>query len=117
MQGDIIAAYFKGSGCVGIGRVKEHAVRVNDFKFDEKLLNTLDLKTLVIFDNCDNENSEFTIKIEWIKSADRKDGKWKSNEGLFSSQLIKASLQGQPKTIAFLEKEFEIKFNEILLIE
>ncbi len=117
MQGDIIAAYLKGSGYVGIGRVKEHAVRVNDFKFDGKLLNTLDLKTLAIFDNCDNENSEFTIKIEWIKSVDRKDGKWKSNEGLFSSQLIKASLQGQPKTIEFLEKEFEIKFNEIMLME
>jgi hypothetical protein len=117
MQGDIVAAYLKGKGYVGIGRVKEQAVRLNDFKIDGKLLNTLDLKTLDIYDNCENENSEFPIKIEWIKSVDRKDGKWKSNNGLFSSQLIKASLQGQPKTISFLEKEFEISFNEIMLTE
>jgi hypothetical protein len=117
MKGDIIAAYLKGDGYVGIGRVKEQAVRVNDFKIDGKLLNTLDLKTQNIYKNCDNENSEFPIKIDWIISVDRNNGKWKSNDGLFSSQLIKASLQGQPKTIEFLEKEFEINFNEIMLAE
>jgi hypothetical protein len=115
MQGDIVAGYLKGFGYVGIGRVKEQAVRVNDFKIDGKLLNTLDIKTLGIYDNCENENSEFPIKIEWIKSVDRKQAKWKSKDGIFSSQLIKASLQGQPKTIEFLEREFEIKFNEIML--
>src|SRR5690606_32025 len=117
MQGDIVAAYLKGNGYVGIGRVKEQAVKVNDFKIDGKSLNTLDIKTLGIYDNCDNENSEFPIRIEWIKSVDRNNGKWKSNGGLFSSQLIKASLQGQPKTIEYLEKEFEINFNEIMLSE
>ena len=117
MKGDIVAGYLKGFGYVGIGRVKEQAVRVNDFKIDGKLLNTLDLKTPKIYNNCDNENSEFTIKIEWIKNVDRKNAKWKSKDGLFSSQLIKASLQGQPKTIEFLEKEFDINFNEIMLAE
>jgi hypothetical protein len=117
MQGDIVAAYLKGFGYVGIGRVKEQAVRVNDFKIDGKLLNTLDLKNLGIYDNCENENSEFPIKVEWIKSVDRKNAKWKSRDGLFSSQLIKASLQNQPKTIEFLEKEFDINFNEIMLTE
>jgi len=117
MQGDIVAAYLKRKGYVGIGRVKEQAVRVNDFKFDGKLLNTLDLKTLGIYDNCENENSEFPIKIDWIKSVGRKNAKWKPNHGLFTSQLIKASLQGQAKTIEFLEKEFDINFNEIKLAE
>jgi hypothetical protein len=117
MRGDIVAAYLKGNGYVGIGRVKEQAARVNDFKIDGKLLNMMDLKTQNIYINCDNENSEFPIKIDWIKSVDRNNGKWKSNDGLFSSQLIKASLQGQPKTIEFLEKEFEINFNEIMLAE
>ena len=117
MKGDIVAGYFKGFGYVGIGRVKEQAVRVNDFKIDGKLLNTLDLKTPKIYNNCDNKNSEFPIKIEWIKNVDRKNAKWKSKDGLFSSQLIKASLQGEPKTIEFLEKEFDINFNEIMLAE
>jgi len=38
------------------------------------------------------------------------------NSGLFTSQLIKASLQEQPKTIEYLEKEFAIKFSDLMLM-
>lgn len=117
VKGDIVAAYLKGFGYVGIGRVKKQAVRVNDFKIEGKLLNTLELNAVGYYNNCDNENSEFPVEVEWIKSVDRKDAKWKSKNGLFSSQLIKASLQGQPKTMEFLEQEFNIKFKEIMLAE
>lgn len=114
MRGDIVAAYLKSFGYVGIGRVTQEAVRVNDFKVKGKLLNTLDLINHGIFNNCDNENSEFLIKVKWIKSFDRGNAKWKSKDGIFSSQLIKASLQSQPKTKEFLEKEFGVSFNEIM---
>lgn len=117
MKGDIVAAYLKGYGYVGIGRVIEQAVRVNDFKIKGKSLNTLNLKTLGIYDNCESEKSEFLVKIDWVESVDKKNAKWKSKEDIFSSQLIKASLQGQPKTIGFLEKEFDINFNELMLEE
>jgi hypothetical protein len=56
----------------------------------------------------------FFNRLIWIKSVDRKDAKWKPKSGLFSSQLIKASLQGQPLTMRFLENEFHISFKEIM---
>jgi len=37
--------------------------------------------------------------------------KWQS--GLFASQLVKASLNNQPATIAFLEKEFTLSFDKL----
>lgn len=113
--GDIIASYLKGCGYVGIGRVAEKAVRANDFEINGKLLSEYPLRRPNIYRNSDNENSEFLVKIDWIKSVDRKDAKWKSNDGLFSTPSIKASLQNQIKTIEFLEQEFNVDFKELML--
>lgn len=115
--GDIVVAYLKNHGYVGIGRVTEKAVRVNDFKIDGKSLRQLKLKEPNIYDNCDNDKSEFLVKIDWLKSVDSKQAKWKSKSGLFTSQLIKASLQGQLTTRQYLETEFNIKFKDLLLTE
>ncbi len=117
VQGDIIAAYLKNHGYVGIGRVVEKAVRVSDFKVNSKPLKHHAIKATDIFDNYDNDKSEYPVKIEWIKAVESIDAKWKSNSGLFSSQLVKASLQGQPKTIEFLEKQFDVTFKELLLVD
>lgn len=57
------------------------------------------------------------MKITWIKSVGKKNAKWISKYGLFSSQLIKASLQGQPKTIDFLEKEFDVSISDLMFEE
>ncbi|MFW5804793.1 MAG: LEM-3-like GIY-YIG domain-containing protein [bacterium] len=115
--GDVVAAYLKGHGYVGIGIVQERAVRVNDFRIDNKPLNQFNLKIPNIYDNCDNEKSEFLVKVKWIKSFNSKDAKWKTKSGLFSTQLIKASLQGQPTTIEFLENEFKVNFAELMIEE
>jgi len=116
-KGDIITAYLSKSGYVGIGRITKKAVRVNDFKINGKLLSSYDLKIPNIYNNCHNENSEFLIKIDWIKAVNREDAKWKPKSGLYSPQLIKASLENQPKTVDFLEEEFEIDFKELMLSE
>ena len=111
--GDIIAAYLKGFGYVGIGRVTKKAVRVNDFKIKGKILSSYNLKIPNVYTNADNENSEFLVKVDWIKSVDRNNAKWKSKSKIFSTQLIKASLENQQKTIKFLEKEFDLKFKDL----
>ena len=111
--GDIVAAYLKGYGYVGIGRVTKKAVRANSFKIKGKLLSRYNLKMPNIYTNSDNENSEFLVKVDWIKSVDRDNAKWKSKSKIFSSQLIKASLENQQKTIQFLENEFDIKFKDL----
>jgi len=115
-SGDIVVAYLKNHGYVGIGRVIEKAVKVNDFRIDGKSLKHFDLKVAGIFDNCDNDKSEHPVKIQWIKTVDSKNAKWKSKAGLFTSQQIKASLQAQRLTREFLEKEFDIKFKDLLLV-
>ena len=67
-----------------------------------------------LFNNSDNENSEYLVKIKWIKSVPADDAKWKNSFGLFTTQLIKASLENQVKTIKFLEDEFEVSFQNIM---
>lgn len=115
--GDIVAAYLKNHGYVGIGRVVEKAVRIDDIKLNGKSLRQFDLRVPKIFNNSDNDKSEFAVKIEWIRTVERKKAKWKSKSGLFTSQLIKASLQAQKATREFLEQEFDITFKELLLAD
>lgn len=115
--GDIVVPYLKGHGFVGVGRVTDSATRIDNFRINGKSLRDLPLKIKKMFDNSDNDKSEYILKVEWIKTVDSKQAKWKSNSGLFTSQLIKASLQGQPKTTEFIEKEFEIKLADYLLTD
>lgn len=111
--GDVVVAYLKQKGYVGIGKVIEKAKRVADFKFEGKTLNNQNLVSPDLFKNSDNENSEYLVKVEWIKSVPANEAKWKNKFGLFTTQLIKASLEKQIKTLKFLEEEFEINFQNI----
>lgn len=113
--GDVVAAFLKTYGYVGIGKVRQKAVRVTDFLVNNKSLKELPLKVENIFYNSDNDKAEYLVNIEWIKTVDAGQAKWRSKSGIFASQLIKASLQGQRKTIDFLEFEFDIKFSDLLL--
>ncbi|MDA3819597.1 MAG: hypothetical protein PF590_03920 [Candidatus Delongbacteria bacterium] len=79
--------------------------------------NQFNLKVPNIYENCENEKSEFPVKVKWIKSLDRRAAKWKSKSGLFSTQLIKASLQGQQTTVKFLENAFDVNFSELMMEE
>ena len=115
--GDIVVAYLKNHGYVGIGRVVKKAVKVNDFKIKGKSLMQMKLKNSNIFENCDNDKSEFLVKIDWIKAVDSNHAKWKNKSGLFTSQLVKASLDAQYKTKDFLEQEFGILFKDLMLFE
>ena len=111
--GDVVVAYLKRYGFVGIGVVREKAVKVDDFRYKGKSVRELKLVEPFIIDNHDNEKSEYLVKVDWKRAVDREEAKWSKNGGLFSSQLIKASLQGQPKTIEFLEKQFDIRFLDL----
>lgn len=117
-EGDIVVAYLKKHGFVGIGKVVNPAVRINEFKINGKLLNQYPLIRLEgMFHNNDNEKSEYLVRINWMKSCESKDAKWKPKFGLFTTQQVKASLHNQLQTMNFLEKEFDINFTEIALQE
>jgi len=111
-----VVAYLKKSGYVGIGRVINKAVKINDFIFEDKSLRHHQIKTNT-FNNAENENSEYAVKIDWIKTVDSNLAKWKNRSGLFTSQLIKASLKEQRATKDFLEEQFDIKFNGLQLVD
>lgn len=112
--GDIVVAYLKQKGYVGIGKVVEKAKRVLDFKFGGKSLKNQNLISPDLFKNSNNENSEYLVKIKWTKIVPANEAKWKNNSGLFTTQLIKASLENQIKTIKFLEGEFLVNFQNIM---
>jgi LEM-3-like GIY-YIG domain len=112
--GDIVVAYLKAKGYVGIGKVTEHAKKVIDFKFRKKSLKNYNLEQPSIFKNSDSKYSEYLVKIQWIKSVPANEAKWIAKSNLFTTQLIKASLEKQIETIKFLEKEFEVDFLELM---
>lgn len=113
--GDIVVAYLQGFGYVGVGKVIEEAVRVNDFQIDSQPLWKLNLKIKEIYENCDNESTEFVVRIEWIRKFEKKDAKWKSKSGLFTTRLIKASLDSQNVTKEFIERNFEVRLSDLML--
>lgn len=112
---DIVVAYLKGKGYVGIGKVTEEAKRAIDFKFRNKSLSSYSLEQPNIFQNSNNKNSEYLVKIKWLKSVPSNEAKWKAKANLFTTQLIKASLEKQVKTIDFLEKEFDVSFEGLMM--
>lgn len=115
MPGDIVVAYLKNKGYVGVGRVTQRALKPNDFKVSGIPLKPEDLKVPNIFENSDNEKSEYLVAVDWIQNVPSDKAKWKPKSGLFTSQLIKASLQNQKVTREFLELEFGIDLRELLL--
>lgn len=117
LPGDIVVAYLKNKGYVGIGRVTQKAMRVSEFRKAGELLKVSDLEVPNIFENSGNEKSEYLVEVDWIVKVSQETAKWKPKSGLFTSQLIKASLQNQKVTREFLESEFGIDLRGLLLEE
>ncbi len=113
-KGDIVAAYLNKKGYVGIGKVIEKAIPARIFMFKGESLGKQKLVNPKLFKNSDNENSEYLVKIQWIKSVSVNEAKWRNKAGLFTTRQIRASLEKQIKTIKFLEKEFDVNFQEIM---
>ena len=106
---DKVIAYLKGSGFVGVGIVKEQAVPANEFIFSGVTLKSHKMLSTNFFENCDNEKSEYLVKVDWLASYNRSYAKWKAKSGLFTSPMIVASLANQIETIEFIEVEFGIE--------
>lgn len=113
--GDIVVAYQKRKGYVGIGAVIDKARRVNNFLVGGKTLHRYPLKQRNIFKNSDNNKTEYLVKVKWIKAVNEDEAKWKRRSGLLTSPQIKVSLDKKIRTLSFLEKEFGISFKNLLL--
>jgi hypothetical protein len=121
--GDIIVVYMGGLEYLGIGRVKEKAVIVNDFLYNGlSLREFIDMDKPNIFDNFNNdvENAQWLVKVEWIKTISEEDAKKRKNRRknidnikiYFSRQMI--TTLNDTTTLEFLEDKFGVKFRELL---
>ena len=111
--GDIVVAYLSKHGYVGVGRVLAEAVPAREFRIGKTPLAKLRLKApKILHDSDDLEQCEYVMRIEWLVAKKREDALWKS--GLFTTQLVRASLDNQPKTLRFIEDNWKIRFEDLL---
>jgi hypothetical protein len=116
-NGDIVVAYLKGDGYIGIGRVVSSAVMAKDFVLGKgvRLSSLTNLASPNLFhDESDERLAEYCVGIDWVKASHRGEGKFRQNSGLYTTPLVVTSLINQPKTIEYLESEFGIEFEGLL---
>ena len=53
-----------------------------------------------------NDLTEYVATVSWVKTVERDDAKWKSNAKLYTTTHVRASLDGQERTIEYLNEEF-----------
>jgi hypothetical protein len=115
--GDVVAAYLKRQkgvgGYVGIGKVVERARPIREVVIDGKHILEHDLRVDMGKNQESDEFSEYVCPVEWAAAVDRKDAKWKSKSGLYTTQHVRASLDNQPDTIAFLEERFGVSLHDL----
>lgn len=113
-EGDIVAAFLKKHGYVGIGRITETVLPVSEFRYNGQQLLRHTLKGSKLFHHANNANlCEYLVKVRWIKTLPAEKAQFLRKAGLFAPRPIVASLSGQPKTLAYLEKQFGVDFKKL----
>ena len=113
--GDVIAAYLPKHGFLGIGKIKQEALPIQQVRVNDAPLLSLPLKCQNMAENSDSEGkSEYVALLDWAIALGREDAKFKSKSGIYTPQKVKASLENQPVTVQFLEAEFAINLKELM---
>lgn len=113
--GDVIAAYIKRHGFVGIGQIKEQARPIRDVVIKGKSLLRYPLHCRRMDDNVESDElCEYVCTVDWKRTVERVDAKWRVLSGLYTTTHVRASLDGQPATIEFLDREFSVVLRELV---
>jgi len=113
--GDLLIAYLKGHGYVGVGKVTHPARPYLDVRIKGKLLGEFGSNCAGMAGMQDDlDNCEYPILVDWVRTVPRNEAKWMPKSGLFATQHVKASLDNQPKTVAFVEREFNVNLDELI---
>jgi hypothetical protein len=108
-EGDIFAAYLKNNGFVGIGRITQRARPIREVLIQGKPLINHSLDCANMCDNIDSdEMCEYVALVKWERAVEPHEAKWKAKAGIYTTPLVRASLENQPETLSFLEREFDI---------
>jgi uncharacterized protein len=111
--GAIAAAYVSKHGYVGIGRVVAPSVPLRDFRFKGRSLTRHMLKGKdLLHHSSDTKKCDYLVKIKWIETVPLEGAR--TEPGLYAKQPIVASLSRQPKTLEFLQREFNVNFERLL---
>ena len=114
-KGDIVVAYLKKYGFVGVGVVAETARPIREVIVDGNPLLSLPLECSGMSINADSDElCEYVAKVKWFAAVDREAAKWKSKSNLYTTTHVRASLDSQPETIAFIETEFNLMLRDLL---
>ncbi len=115
-RGDVVAAYLKDHGFVGIGRVTERAKPIREVTIKGRPLLSYSLSCSGMAENAESdERCEYVALVRWAAAVERSQAKWKARAGIYTTTHVRASLDGQPRTIAFLEKEFGVDLRELVV--
>lgn len=113
-KGDIFAAYLKKRGFVGIGKIIEEALPIREIFIQGRPLISLNLKAKMMGDNIDSDElCEYVCRVNWISALDREDAKWKPKANIYTTTHVRASLDGQPETIKYLNEAFKINLDDL----
>jgi hypothetical protein len=112
--GDIVVPYLKKRGFVGIGRVESAAMPVSDFRCKGRPLSASMLKQPGMLRRAaDAERSEYVVPVKWVRAVPATEAKFRRRAGLFTTQLVVASLSRQPGTLRFVEDAFGVSINKL----
>lgn len=115
-EGDVVAAYLKGAGFVGVGRITAIAKPIRELILHGKPLLSYPLTQPGMASNVHNDElSEYVALVDWLATVEAKDAKWKAKSGLYTTPLVKASLDNQPDTVSYLESSFNLSITELLI--
>ncbi|MGB0131778.1 LEM-3-like GIY-YIG domain-containing protein [Chlorobium sp.] len=114
-KGDVVAAYLKNYGFVGIGVLTDRAKPIREITIKGKPLLSYNLHCQRMSDNAESdEKCEYVAPVTWAAAVECSQAKWKAKGGLYTTTHVRASLDGHPTTIDFLETEFGIKVRELV---
>lgn len=115
-NGDLVAAYLKDHGFVGIGLVTDRAKPIREVTIQGKPLLKHKLHCAQMAKNVESDElCEYVALVKWFVAVERSQAKWKSKAGIYTTTHVRALLDAQPKTIAFLEGEFGVKVRELVV--
>ena len=58
--------------------------------------------------------SEYVCEVKWIKTVPREQAKRRKKPKLYTTTHVRASLEGQPETVRFIEQEFQVELNKLI---
>lgn len=115
--GDICIAYLKKHGFVGVGRIKTEAAMIADVLIEKKgkPLLALPLRSKRMGDNSGSETlSEYVCLVDWIRTFPREQAKRRKSPKLYTTTHVRASLEGQPETVKFIEEKFDVNLSDLI---